>query len=359
MIPPEAHSKRLGCTGGLTSGAIPTPRPGSTAALFGSVPLWRQTNCWIEMAEELIQSPVQLWLLPKVKPLDSFGSNFFRNLPAAPGVYLMSGEKERLLYVGKAKNLKKRINSYRQIQPDRSSRKLVRLVSEVTSITYEVCSSPEVALLRENELLRLHKPKYNVKNTRPEFYHFIGCRVTPNEIHLRLTHQAVHFAEETLHGAFKSLGRVRIGFASLLRLLWTMENRPTSVHNFPIQLFDKDFPTGFSLKMQRLDAVHVGEVLRRMLDGHDDAILSQIKNAITETQNDELCLRQLINLDLEKLDQFYQFGPARNKRLKQLCFYDNEIIAQNDLDDLLVLASKPTQHTLFQVSPNMKVNSEP
>ena len=112
---------------------------------------------------------VQLRLFPAPKPLvERLGVEFFRRVPDAPGVYLMADDYERLLYIGKAKNLRARLNYYRHVRPERASRKVVRLVHAVRSIVYEVCACQNSALLRENELLRLHKPKFNVMNTRPE-----------------------------------------------------------------------------------------------------------------------------------------------------------------------------------------------
>ena len=60
----------------------------------------------------------QLWLFPPPRPLvERFGEEFFRALPTTPGVYLMCGEAEGVLHVGKALNLRKRLSSYRVAKP--------------------------------------------------------------------------------------------------------------------------------------------------------------------------------------------------------------------------------------------------
>ena len=56
----------------------------------------------------------RLWLFELLKSLvERFGEEFFRALPTGPGVYLMCSESERVLYLGKARNLRKRLCSYR------------------------------------------------------------------------------------------------------------------------------------------------------------------------------------------------------------------------------------------------------
>ena len=59
----------------------------------------------------------------------------------------MSGEHHQLLYIGKANNLRQRLNSYKNAQPDRVSRKVIRLVHEIRAITWELCGSADEALL--------------------------------------------------------------------------------------------------------------------------------------------------------------------------------------------------------------------
>src|SRR3954464_3848013 len=98
----------------------------------------------------------QLHLFDPPKPLvQRLGEDFFRAAPRAPGVYIMTGPNERVLYIGQSGNLRARLASYKNARPDRSPRKVVRLVRQVKSIVWERCENTEAARLRENELLRL------------------------------------------------------------------------------------------------------------------------------------------------------------------------------------------------------------
>src|SRR4029450_13946124 len=92
---------------------------------------------------------VQLPLLPLPNALrERFGDDFFRSLPAKPAVYVMSGRRRRMeelrvLYVCKSINLRARLGSYKNAQPDRAPRKILRLVAQVESITWEPCPDEE------------------------------------------------------------------------------------------------------------------------------------------------------------------------------------------------------------------------
>ena len=97
----------------------------------------------------------QLWLFPPPKPLvERLGKDFFQKLPPQPGVYLMCGEREGVLYVGSAKNLRKRLSSYRVANPERFPRRVIRLLNEVRRIEFIVCASEISARFREEELIR-------------------------------------------------------------------------------------------------------------------------------------------------------------------------------------------------------------
>ncbi|MCC8188742.1 MAG: excinuclease ABC subunit UvrC [Bacteroides sp.] len=82
------------------------------------------------------------------------------NLPEKPGVYQYINSEGVIIYVGKAKNLKKRVYSY--FSKEHTAGKLRVLVSKITDIRYIVVNTEEDALLLENNLIKKHQPRYNV-----------------------------------------------------------------------------------------------------------------------------------------------------------------------------------------------------
>ncbi len=85
-----------------------------------------------------------------------------KKLPASPGVYLMKGAGGKVLYIGKAKNLRSRVRSYFRASGD--GRYAVRfLAGKTTFIDYIVTATEKEALFLEDTLLKKHKPKYNIR----------------------------------------------------------------------------------------------------------------------------------------------------------------------------------------------------
>lgn len=86
--------------------------------------------------------------------------NIVLNMPEQPGSYQYWDEDGVIIYVGKAKNLKRRVASYFHKEVDRFKTKV--LVSKIRNITYTVVKTEEDALLLENSLIKKYKPRYNV-----------------------------------------------------------------------------------------------------------------------------------------------------------------------------------------------------
>jgi hypothetical protein len=112
------------------------------------------------------------------------GRDFFRQLPKSPGVYLMHDAAGAVLYVGKAKNLRKRLNSYRVANSDRMARRHLRLLRAVARIELQACADERAALMTEAELLRSLRPKFNRAGTWPAPPRFFAWRCCDDQIHL-------------------------------------------------------------------------------------------------------------------------------------------------------------------------------
>ncbi|MCG6982285.1 MAG: excinuclease ABC subunit UvrC [Deltaproteobacteria bacterium] len=87
--------------------------------------------------------------------------NKLDNLPSSPGVYLMKDSQGKILYVGKGKDLHKRVLSYFR-QKDHPSPKIRVLVEKISDLEFIVTGSEKEALILESNLIKHHRPRYNV-----------------------------------------------------------------------------------------------------------------------------------------------------------------------------------------------------
>ena len=87
-------------------------------------------------------------------------SEYLKNITTSPGVYKFLNNKDRVIYVGKAKNLKKRVRSY--FTGKKSDEKTRSLVSNISRISVVLVDTESDALLLENNLIKKFKPKYNI-----------------------------------------------------------------------------------------------------------------------------------------------------------------------------------------------------
>lgn len=92
--------------------------------------------------------------------------------PVNPGVYRMLNEQDNIIYIGKAKNLQKRLGSY--FDTSTKSTRIKIMVSEIKSIEVTVTNSENDALVLEQKLINKIKPKYNIIFRDDKSYPFIA-----------------------------------------------------------------------------------------------------------------------------------------------------------------------------------------
>ena len=146
-----------------------------------------------------------------------------KKLPGKPGVYIMHGEKDEIIYVGKAISLKNRVRQYFQSSRNKGA-KIEQMVTHITRFEYIITDSELEALVLECNLIKEHRPKYNTMLKDDKSYPFI--KVTVNEEYPRVLFarrmkkdKAKYFGPYTSAGAVKELVRKLYKVRSCNRVL--------------------------------------------------------------------------------------------------------------------------------------------
>lgn len=146
----------------------------------------------------------------------------------------MYGTGDSVLYVGKARNLRHRLASYRVANPDRLPRRLLRLLTQVERIEWETCADEAAALRREAELLLSLKPRFNRAGVWPKPQRFLAWRVCPDGLEL-----AINAQPEPGWSAVGPYGaQVTWIHRALVRLLWCLMQPECGLTGMPAGWFN-------------------------------------------------------------------------------------------------------------------------
>ena len=155
------------------------------------------------------------------------------NLPNKPGVYIMRDDTDTIIYIGKAKNLIKRVKSYFREKLDRPKTQI--LMSHFDSLEYIITNSEKEALILEATLIKKHRPRYNVQLKDDKRYPYV--KITDEEfprlvITRNVTKNGVYF------GPFTDVGSVKqtVKFLKSLFKIRTCRNMDGPCLNSQIDL---------------------------------------------------------------------------------------------------------------------------
>lgn len=148
----------------------------------------------------------------KPLPLNESLAATLKKLPNKSGVYHYFDSEGRLLYIGKAKNLKNRIKSYFRFTPNLSvapnlSARISQMVSQIASMRYIVVENENDALILENSLIKQLKPKYNILLRDDKTYPYLCVDISEDYPRILLTRKV--FKSQSIHyfGPYSSGGR--------------------------------------------------------------------------------------------------------------------------------------------------------
>lgn len=247
--------------------------------------------------------------------------------PHEPGVYTMYGKKDEVLYVGKAKDLFKRITSYRYSK----SKKVQSMIAQIDRIGFEICKTEMDAILLENLLIRSLRPPFNHANKKTETYYYISTKRRGNKREFRLSMRVLDEYTK-VYGCFKGHARVRKGLGALLRLLYLQHRMIDSAHYLPSQLLGRLAPMRFNCEIDKASK----KLVHDFFLGKSKVLIEDFEELISKRTFKDKFTKKYFNNELEQLNIFYALGPERNRLMKEQLELDSHLIRQEELDDFQV-----------------------
>lgn len=257
-----------------------------------------------------------------------------RQLPEQPGVYRFLNAKGKIIYIGKAKSLKKRVASYFMSSRNHSYR-IQHLVSNIEDLEYTITNSEVEALLLENNLIKNHQPKYNILLKDGKTYPYICIK---NERFPRVFSTRNKIADGSLYfGPYPSVGAMK----ALLELIRGL----VKLRNCSYHLSETNIKAGkFRLCLEYQIGNCAGPCVGKQSEEEYMQGIEQIKHILRG--NMRPILEKLTDLMGQAADN-YEFEKAEyyRKKLNQIKAYRsrNRVVSEK-ISDLEVLTILTEQH---------------
>lgn len=261
-----------------------------------------------------------------------FGADWLRELPAAPGVYLFRDERGEVLYAGKAKDVRRRLQGYRNATRRKAHRKMRALVREASSLEVRLQPSERDALLVENELIRTLRPPYNVDGAFSFLYPAIGVGWREHQALVAFTTRPDDWRELGLHwyGTFRSRRRALAAFDALAGLLAFLAHpEPRS------RLPRVSRPRGSRLvAFRRLDA-GLFEKVGELLAGESPAAVEELSLRLLESASARREAER-VEADLRRVAAFYRSDLAKLREALRAAGRSGSFVPQSERDALFL-----------------------
>ena len=323
------------------------------------------------------------------------------NLPLKPGVYLMKDKDDKIIYIGKAKSLRKRVKSYFANQ-DKSTKNIF-LLKKLERVEHLLTKSEAEALLLEAMLIKKHKPRFNVRLKDDKAYPYIRCSIKDRFPRLYLERRvkdrdSLYFGPYTQGGAVRNI----VDFLNHTFQIRDCSNqnfknrkRPCLTHQMGfcqapcVDLQDeKNYKKQFQRAIQFLKGRHAGLIKKLQVDMNkmskalrfEEAqkikdnlkaveIISQSQSVVRDSEKDEDmiyvldseqgCLIQFLYLRQGKLiGDRYQFFYKRSLNPDQLLSFFNQYYDENMIPNQVSLYSKQNNLPLKLLEQVLQLRTE-
>jgi len=261
-----------------------------------------------------------------------FGASFIKSTPLCPGVYQMRNSSNEVIYVGKAKNLRRRLSQYRNAKRCKKHEKMRRILQEAESVSFEACSTDLEALLLENQLIQSLRPRFNVAGAFCFLYPMLGLKHEESSITLIYTTSPELFPGFSFYGAYRSrqlTGDAYFGLTGILDYLGHREPQKRLKH---IPKVRYSFAACFRQVPARLSLLLDG-----FLRGEDRLFL---QDAVTSLLDKNAACRDASGVQdhVDSLKRFFKFEAVPLRKVMQRTQQSGRYIAQAERDRLFLRA---------------------
>ena len=279
-----------------------------------------------------------------------FGATLVASLPTGPGIYLFRDAERGVLYVGKAKNIRRRLQNYRNASCRKVHRKMRTLVREASSLEVRVQESEREALLEENALIRELRPPYNVDGAFAFLYPALGIGRRDGHTLLCFSTKPEAYTQLELRwfGTFRSRPRAKEAFDALVELLALIGHLSKRT-----QLPAHESVRGSRLVGLRQLPRELVEGMVRFLGGEDRALLAALSTALLakpRARRDAARVEECLRL----LDGFYEADTRKLRLALERLGRTDTYVPQDERDSLFIAArfeSDPSHATDSLDSP--------
>ena len=217
-------------------------------------------------------------LLTTDNPLSSrLGADFFKAIPAQPGVYSFHDAEGTLLYIGQSRDLRARIGSYRHVSPEQHPRRTLRLVHRTTKVEWQECQTQEEAQELERALLLEKRPPFNRAGVWPGSPWWFGAEARDGKLNVLMSRRPLtqFICTGPLPSAFRHV------HASLMRCTFRLLHPRLTFSQYPLGMLNHTIP--LALCIETPEAEMVAEALRSFAEGHGVAYLSRLDSIVAGT----------------------------------------------------------------------------
>jgi hypothetical protein len=273
------------------------------------------------------------------------GSDFLSKVPREPGVYLVFDGSGLLIYVGKAKNLRRRLAQYRNAKRAKRHHKMRSIIKGADRIEYRLCPTEAEACLLETELIQAHRPKWNVAGAFHFLYPLIGIRREGRNVLFCYTTRPGEFPAYEFHGAFRSRHITSKSFFSLMKLL------PFIAHPMARGDLPKRKKYCYVFGFRELDLAWVDR-MEELLRGESRAALEDLSLALLERPGARNSSEE-VQEHLQNILRFWKQEALTLADARKRTGYSQYPVPQNERDFIFLRKRFSLQHStaLPEASP--------